>query len=434
MTKTPIKRHFVYAIWLIIVIGLVGCGRASTNSATESVTITFMVFGDPAERDAYRTLVSAFELSHPSIKVALTHIPSPRDYRTRLATDYAAGSPPDVSLMNYRRFAAFAASDLLEPLDDRLANSDLIASDQFFPIALDAFDWQGETMCIPQNISSLVVYYNRSLFDKAGVAYPADDWTWDDFLATAQALTLDTNGDGQIEQHGLGIAPSLYRLAPFIWQNGGRMVDNPVNPKALGITLPASREALAWFTALQTEHHVVPDRVAEASLDSESRFTAGLTAMFLNSRRGVPTYRQIDGFVWDVAPLPQRWQQAGVLHSDGYCLSSKAGNKDAAWTFIEYANSVAGQTIIAESGRTVPSLMAVAESAAFLDPTQLPAHSDVWLNTVDSLQLVPVISTWEEIEKVAGEEIERAFYGDITPDEAGRTAVIRTGEYFLFGR
>lgn len=404
---------------------------ASCTASTE--TISFMISGDPAERQAYLDLVAAFEEAHPEIKVEVTHIPSAGDYRTRLATEFAAGTPPDVTLMNYRRFGVFAANNLLEPLGPYLAESDLIQAEDFYPITIDAFTWNGVITCIPQNISSLVVYYNQDMFDAASLPYPADDWTWDDFVKTAVALTQDFDGDGTIDQYGAGIEPSLYRLAPFVWQNGAPIVNNEEFPTRLTITRPPAQEALQWFVDLRQVHGVVPDRVEEAAQDSESRFVAGTTAMFLDSRRGTPTYREIESFVWDVAPLPRNKEVAGVLHSDAYCLSSTTENKDAAWTFIEFANSVEGQTIIAGSGRTVPSLISVAESDAFLNPDQLPARSRVWLDTASTVRLVPIISTWEEIEGTASEEIERAFYGDISAEEAAQLIDTRTEEYFQLG-
>ncbi|NJN54528.1 MAG: extracellular solute-binding protein [Anaerolineae bacterium] len=176
---------------LFLLFLLTACGRQQPQ------TVSFMVFGDPAERAAYQSLVDAFMEKYPDIDIEVTHIPSQGDYRTRLATDYAAGTPPDVSLMNYRHIAAFAAKDLLTPLTPYLDKSDLIQSDDFYPVAINAFTWQGELICLPQNISSLVVYYNQDLFDAAGLPYPADDWTWDDFLATAVTLTQDHNGDGK---------------------------------------------------------------------------------------------------------------------------------------------------------------------------------------------------------------------------------------------
>jgi multiple sugar transport system substrate-binding protein len=147
----------------------------------------------------------------------------------------------------------------------------------------------------------------------------------------------------------------------------------------------------------------------------------------------VPTYREIDSFTWDVASLPNNKTSADILHSDAYCLSQTTVNKEAAWQFIEFANSVEGQTILAGSGRTVPSLIAVAESDAFLNPSQPPSRAQVYLDNASVMRRVPVISTWQEIESVADEEIERAFYGDITVEEAAQLTFWRTEEYFFMG-
>ena len=407
---------------------------AACNSNASAVEVSFMVSGDPGERDAYFQLVEAFHESHADIHIEVTHIPSDPAYRSRVVTDFAAGTAPDITLMNYRRIPSFAAQNLLEPIGPYLDDSDLISLEDFYPTAIEAFNWKGTILCLPQNISSLVVYYNADLFDAAGLAYPPDDWGWDDFVQTAVALTKDNDGDGQMDQYGLGIEASLYRLAPFIWQNSAPMVDNEATPSRLTLTRPPTLEALQWFVDLRQVYGVVPGREEEASQVSESRFIAGTTAMFLDSRRGTPTYREIESFTWDVAPLPTGERAAGILHSDAYCMSAATENKEAAWTFIEFANSVEGQTLIAGSGRTVPSLISVAESDVFLEPELPPSRSYVWTETADILRRVPLISTWEEIESVAGEEIERAFYGDITASEAATLAVQRTEEYFLLGQ
>lgn len=394
--------------------------------------VSFMVFGDPAELAAYQELAAAFEARHPEIDLELIHIPSASDYRQRLGVDFAAGDPADVVLINYRRYAPFAAMGVLEPLAPYLRGSDLIGQEDFFGQAVDPFRWRGQLMCIPQNISSLVVYYNKDLFDQAGLDYPSDDWTWDDFLATAQALTRDLDDDGRADQYGLGTEASIFRVAPFIWQNGGELVVEEANgtPVRLALDSRAAREAVEWFVALQTEHGVMPDALAEAAENSESRFLNGRTAMFLNSRRGVPTYRRIDDFDWDVAALPQRLAEAGILHSDAYCMAAATEDKDAAWAFIEFANSPEGQAIVARSGRTVPSLTEVAASDAFLDPAAKPANSAVWLETVDTLRGVPVMAGWVDVEEFSGDELERAVFGNVSVDEAIDAMVSRTQPFF----
>lgn len=400
------------------------------GSRAQQAVVSFMVFGDPAELAAYQDLVAAFEEAHPELDVQLRHIPDQAEYRRRLAADFSAGAPPDVMLLNYRRFATFAGQGGLTPLDTYVAQSSLLKAGDFFTPTLEAFTLDGRLWCVPQNLSSLVVYYNKDLFDAAGLPYPASGWTWEDFVSLAQALTEDTDGDGRIDRYGAGISPNLFRLAPFIWQMGGDLVDDPIHPTRLALDNPQALAAFRWFAELQTRHGVVPDAVAEAAQSSESRFLSGSLAMFFNSRRGVPTYRTIRDFAWDVAPLPQGRQPAGILHSDGYCLAVSAADKDAAWTFIEYANSPQGQEIVARSGRTVPSLRSVALSPAFLDPSQPPAHGLVFVDAVLQLRRVPILATWSAIEETASREIEQAFYGQVSVEEAATRADALTSPYF----
>ena len=70
-------------------------------------------------------------------------------------------------------------------------------------------------------MSNVILYYNKDLFDKAGVAYPTNDWTWNDMLAAAKKLTLDTNKDGKIDQWGFAVNNIVWVWAGFVWGNGG---------------------------------------------------------------------------------------------------------------------------------------------------------------------------------------------------------------------
>lgn len=393
-------------------------------------TVSFMVSGGQEEYEAYQTLVKAFQTDNPDYRIDLRYVPDDKDYRRRLAADFSAGTPSDVFLLNYRRIAPFAAEGAMAPIGPMLAQSTVIKEADFYQPAIDAFRYNGELWCLAQNVSSLVMYYNKALFDAAGVAYPSADWTWDDFVAAAQALTVDQDGDGVTDQFGASIDPNFYRLAPFIWQNGGELVDDDANPTRLAIDSPEAQEAFQWFVDLQVKEQVVPDAAAEAARDGESRFLDGTVGMYFNSRRSTPTMRTIESFDWDVAPLPSGAQPASVLHVDGYCLAEQSKNKEAAWKFIEYANSPTGQEIIARTGRTVPSLRTVAESPAFLDPEAKPASSQVWLDVVPSLRAVPVYVNWPPIEDAVSKEIERAFYGQATVEEATSAALSITEPMF----
>jgi multiple sugar transport system substrate-binding protein len=304
---------------------------------------------------------------------------------------------------------------------DRLDDSDVFAVDDFYPEALEAFQWQGDQLCLPQNISSLVVYYNRTLFRRYEVREPQAGWTWTDFLTTAVRLTRDRAGrqvaGGEPELgavapavYGLGVEPTVIRVAPFVWSNGGRLVDNEARPTRLTLGEPKSLQALREFLELRSAYGVLPTDADVEAEDDESRFANGRLAMLLSSRRSTPTFRTITSFDWDVAPLP-RWEKpAGILHSDAYCLTAASDQKEVAWTFIEFANSPDGQRIVARTGRTVPSLKSVSRSDAFLDPAAKPRSSRVFLDGIATIRRVPTVSTWPEIEDAAEGILENGLY------------------------
>jgi multiple sugar transport system substrate-binding protein len=426
-------------IALVTILALLAPAAAQEQLSGE---VTFGFWGDAAEVSAYEEIVTAFEQQHPDIDVRIEHVPNATDFYTRLATGYAAGLAPDVFLINYRRYGQFAARGALTPVGPLLAESEVIAEEDYFAEPLEAFRFDGELMCLPQNLSSLVVYFNRDLFDAAGVPYPEAGWTWADFLAAAQALTKDINGDGLTDQHGLGVENSLIRFTPFIWQAGGELVDDVDRPTRLTIDTPEAREAIQFFIDLSLVHKVVPTEAEVLATSDEDRFMNGTTAMLLQSRRVVPTLRQIQGFTWDVAALPQHEEAAGILHSDAYCMSATTENPEAAWKFIEFANGPEGQQLAARVGRTVPSLKAVAESPVFLglrggvatgtdlDRFAPPASARVYLDTIPEIRRVPSISTWPEVEEAFNTTLGRAFYGEVPLDDAIAIAIARSEQAF----
>jgi multiple sugar transport system substrate-binding protein len=392
---------------------LAGCGGddgGNGGGGDASGDVSFMVFGDPEEIQAYRDVIAAYENENPDVDVKMIEASDRDDLIARLSTSFAAGTPPDLFLLNYRFYAQYAARGVLEPIEDRVDDSDVFEQEDFYEEAMNAFRFNDTLTCLPQNISSLVVYYNKNLFKEAGVAEPKEGWKWDDMVAAAKKLTQDSNGDGKAEVHGLGIESSLIRTAPFVWSAGGDLVDDDEDPTHFTLDTPEAEVALERFLQLHVTDKVTPSEEEVEAEDDETRFQNGRMAMVLSSRRSTPTFRTIQKFDWDVAALPQHEQQAGILHSDAYCLTKASDNKDAAWSFMEYALGPEGAPIVAKSGRTVPSLKSVAESDAFLDPTAKPANSEVFLDTIPVIRQVPSISTWPEIEDAAEPILEEGYY------------------------
>ena len=334
------------ATTVALALAAAGCG----GSESPSGSIRLLVFGDPPEINAYKTMIEAFSEQEPDIDVQLIEASDRDDLIARLSTSLAGGSPPDLFLMNYRFYGQYAARDVLEPLEGYVEDSDEFSAEDFYPESLDAFRWNGTITCLPQNISSLVVYYNRDLFERFGVPEPTDDMSWSQFVYRAQQMTRDAQGavvrgaDPDLPQantapaaiYGLGVEPTIIRFAPFVWSNRGELVDDDEHPTRFTLDTEASKSALQQFFELRTVHGVVPPDVEVEAEDDETRFLNGRMAMFLESRRLVPALREAAEFDWDVAALPTLQDEASILHSDAYCMTKASKEKDAAWRFVEY--------------------------------------------------------------------------------------------------
>ena len=421
-------RRPIVATAAAVLLALTAC--AGGDGEEDGSEISFLVFGDPEELAAYRDLIATFEDIEPEITVNLIEASDRTDLLTRLSTSLAGGQPPDLFLINYRFFGQFASRGVLEPMGDRLEASSAFEGDDFYAQALEAFRFNDQQVCLPQNVSSLVVYYNADLFAAANAPLPSTGWTWSEMVDAAVSLTLDIDGDGQIDQHGLGVEPSLIRVAPFVWSNGGELVDDDNRPTEFTLDTPEARGALEAFFDLGRFPAVIPNENEVESEDLDSRFLNGRLGMYMSSRRSTPTFRTITDFAWDVAPIPVHREPAGILHSDAYCMTTASENKEAAWRFVEFALSREGQTITAQSGRTVPSFIEVSTSEAFLDPHAAPANSQVFLDTIPYIRRVPNISTWPEIEDAAEPILEEALYEGLPLDVVIQRLDAATTEIF----
>ncbi|MBW3561104.1 MAG: sugar ABC transporter substrate-binding protein [Actinobacteria bacterium] len=395
---------------LALIAGACGSGNGTEDA---DIPLTFLLAANAEEVNGYEEMVAGFE-EQTGLEVRMTPFARKSDLLARLTTGMSGGEPGDVFLVNWRTYGQFAAAGALAPVEPYLEASQELDAEMFAETPFDAFRYDGETLsCMPQNTSSLVVYYHADLFEEKGLQPPREGWTWDDFVRTAEALT-----DG--EHYGLGIDAELIKIAPWVWQNGGTFVDDPVTPTRLTLQDGATREALDWYLDLSLVHEVVPPDQEERSLDKLSRFLQGGLGMLLSSRVEVPTLRTIEDFDWDVGPLPAPTPDAEattILHSDAYCISAGSDRKDDAWRLIEYAMGQRGQEILAESGRTVPSRTDVAESSAFLQPGSEPENSEVYLRNVERMRVSPTIGSWPKVEQVGDAIVEDLFYGRIPRDE-----------------
>lgn len=403
---------------VVLVAGGLGRGSGDGDGAGARGAIDFQVAGSAEELEVYRDLIAAYERKTGE-RVRMIEVGDRKAQLAKLSTSFGGGRPPDVFLLNHRYVGGYVARGVLDPVGPRLEGSGSLKAKDFFDVALAAFTRDGTLACLPQNVSSLVVYYNRDRFERAGLPLPSPEWTYEQFLAAARRLT----GKGV---DGVGVEPTVIRSAPFVWGAGGEVVDDEESPTRFLYASPKSRRGLE---ALMTTSRYAPTASEAASRPLEERFIAGQLAMLLSSRVDVPTLRTIDDFDWDVAAFPLIDRPATVLHSDGFCLP-RDGDADRAWKFVEFAAGAEGQPILARAGRTVPSNRAVAESPAFLDSSEPPRSNRLFLDAIESMRRIPTTPRWEAAEESANRALERAYYGTLSLDAALRRISTETDGTF----
>jgi multiple sugar transport system substrate-binding protein len=409
-------------------------GHASAASPNE---IKFAFFADSSELKVYERLIAAFEEAYPDLRVIPVAIQSANvspngqqmpasRYPGWLYTAFTSPNPPDVFFLNYRELDIYATRGVLEPLDDYLTASTELFDEEFFPEVMEAF--RSDALpnrglgALPQNISSLAVYYNTEMFESAGIKSPNEGWTWDEFTAAAERLTTKPSDDGRVDTYGVALDPSIHCYAAAIWGAGGELFDHPKYPTKVLLDTPEARAGLEWLTMLGPQGlGVVPPRWERIALDDTHRFRDGQAAMLIQSRRVVPFLREEPLLPWDVAPLPVGMTPANVLHSDGLGMWRGSPNKEAAWRFIEFVIGRRGQLILADAGRTVPSLRSVADSDEFLKGSALatalgiahpPANSLVFLDNIALVRPLPASNTWTSAVWMFESSFKQAFYDD----------------------
>jgi len=223
-----------------------------------------------------------------------------------------------------------------------------------------------------------------------------------------------------------------------VWQAGDELVDDLQQPTRRSLDSDEAKAGLQFFLDLNLVHGVVPSREANAEQKPVDRFLAVGAAMLLESRQAMPALREGAAFAWDAAPLPRGRAEAGILHGAGFCISAAAADPEIAWAFAEFAGGVNGQTILADTGRIVPSLKSVASGAVFLGtggsgtpaPDAGPALASVFIDTIPLVRRVPTTSTWPEVEAMLDVLLERAFYGELPLDQAVSLATALTEPAF----
>ena len=383
----------------------------------EPMTVTWAFWGSPEEAASHQLVADAFMAEHPEIKIEVWNQPWD-DYFTKIQALWASGDSktiPDVAFL--WPTPKYAAEGVLENLDSYIEASGYDLND-YWPGLLESAKYQGSVYGLPRDIESNVLYYNKDLFDAAGVDYPDVNWTWDDLLAAAEKLTVK-DASGNTTQYALAAEGGKY--TKWLNQNGGGILDDYVNPSKCMLDDPKSVEAVTFFADLMNNGYAMRDADLSQAGGDAAVFASDQAAMIVQNTSRVSAFNAA-GKNYDVAVVPipaggQRWNGAGGA---AWVMSSGSDNKDAAWTFMQWLQSDGGgETLYTERGEIFPALQSVAESPAFMTD-QPPANKQ---GIIDEAAASGVggfgyFAEWDELDSsVISPNMQRIWAGEATAAE-----------------
>lgn len=353
----------------------------------EKKTVTLVFGGLGRDRLVMNEVKEKFEAAHPDMAIKFIRTFSPRKVETMIA----AGIAPDVLIVPYDKVPYYREAGAILDITSFVTNdpelyADLKEGGDFYDVLVEPFHVEGKIDMLPLWYTPFILYYNKDLFDKNGVAYPDETWTWEDMRAAAKKMTHDTDNDGKIDEFGLYFAQWQHGIETFIFQNGGRILNE--DGTRVDMTDPKTIEALQFLYDLKFKDKVCPSNFLTPGVSPSRLFRQGKIAIFgpWGVFSMVDFKTEITSFDWDVAVLPKgpTGKRASLVAPAALAVSSQSPHPEVSYEFIRFMTSKEGMEIIAKWGLFLPCRKSVARSPALCNPHELPENDAALIHDVEN--------------------------------------------------
>lgn len=381
------------------------------TTSKEPVTITYGLW-DTNQAVGIKKMADEFTAANPGIKIEL-QVNGWSDYWTALEAAASAGTLPDTFWMHSNNIYKYASNNMLMDLTDKIASSEKVKMDNFPKGLVQIYNFNGKQFAVPKDYDTIGLWYNKTMFDKAGVKYPDDTWTWNDLYDAAKKLTKADKS-----QYGfLAALHSQEGYYNFVYQNGGTII---TSDKKSGYDDPKTIEAMEYYVKF------VKDGLSPQVFDDAQRaqdMENGLCAMGLFGSwnlSGFSTNEYMKNNV-DVTVLPKapNGGKASIFNGLGLAIAPNTKNPDAAWKWIEYCGSKEGQLKQAELGIAISAYNGTADAWVNSNKT---FNIKCFIDMVQYAQIRPYSNTTSVWEDKAYEALKGAFTGEKTVEQACKDA------------
>ncbi|WP_227985119.1 ABC transporter substrate-binding protein [Nocardia spumae] len=393
-------------------------GALSTGcSDHDDDALTFFFQARPEEARARMRIIEAFAARRPDIGIR-TVLSSP-DPLQQMLTYCAGGRCPDVLMAWELLYAGLAQRGVLLDLNTMLARDPAAAAtlraDGFSTLS-DTFAYNGGRYALPEQWSGVFIYYNRKLFDQAGIHPPtrwSGSWTFAEFLAAAQATTRRV---GRVRQWGFvdGWVP-YYSAACFALNNGAQWFSPAKNPTRTEMGDPRFAEGFQFYADLSVRYGVAPSNADRQSLTASDVFASGRAGMLLGGHWLYSELVEHDDLDFDVTALPVGPHGGPDAVTDvgctGLAIAASSPRREKAWEFVKFATGPEGQELIARSGLFVPVLRSAMSAPGFAAAHREVRNREIFTEGPAHSRLLAVTPAWGKVDSLLSRNCNRVLRG-----------------------
>ena len=334
-------------------------------------------------------------------------------YWTLLEAGASGGDMPDVFWMHSNNSQMYMKNNKLLKLDDYIEKSDKVDMSNYMSEITELYTYDGSYYAVPKDYDTIALWYNKTLFDEAGLDYPTADWTWDDVTEAAKKLTKD---DGS--QYGLAMRNDNNQAGYYnlIYDNGGYIISDDKTKSGWDDekTIAAMQTLEGWI-----KDGVIPSLETMSENNEDVLFEAGKIAMTCQGSWMLAAFKENEYTAanCDCVELPKNAEtgrRASSYNGLGWAASASGEHTDEAWQLIEYLGSKEAQEKQAELGVTMSAYKDTSDAWAKSADFNLQAY----LNMMDDMEIRPYSKSTVTWENEDNEILKGVYTGDITMEEA----------------
>lgn len=375
-----------------------------TDAQAEPVTIRYLTFSAaPDHLGELDAMIAGFEEENPDITVDVETLAFD-DYFSVLKTQIAGGDAPDAFEVNYENFVSFAAAGTLADMSAVSGGAD---DSVYYQDAFDAFSLDGTQYALPESYSTVVVFYNKELFAKAGIDEPTDSWTWvEEKEAAAQIAAIDDN------TFGFFAGVHFWEFYKAAGQNDCNFFEGD----AVTIDAPQCVEALQYMLDF-VDSGSQPTEADMSGLDDGAMFLAGEIGMLTSGIWMFDAFSEAD-FEWDIIVEPGNTSGGSHFFANGVAVSSASDKQEAAALWTRYlTSSPAAAQIRVDAAWELPTLTDASLYDTYLSQ-ESPANREAVLASLENVVNPPVIERQGEMQDAVNSALALAVAGELTAEEA----------------